>query len=193
MLRGLALEHRGEAVHRDQYGTPPSGNAGVEQLGDARVVGRKNLAAAHLALGRWNGRVARDRGQLADLGDRGGPAGFPVAIDDEPRIGLQNRGGVERVGQLFGHPGDADIPGDVAQELAPRQAKSLPAGAGSRARHGRQSEKIAERPACRNTRTGAGSPASMRRSAGSGISRLRRSERRSRPRSIRRRPAARRA
>ena len=46
-----------------------------------------------------------------------------VAVDDEPRVGLQYRRCVERLGQALGDAGDADIPGDMAAALMLGQAE----------------------------------------------------------------------
>src|SRR6266851_2324318 len=102
---------------------PPRRSAPVEQFGDALMIGQEDLAAARVAFRRRDGLVAGDRGQLADRRDRTGPVRLPVAIDDKARIGLQYRGRIERLRQTLGNPGDADVPGDVARELALRQAK----------------------------------------------------------------------
>ena len=110
-------------MHRDQHHTRLSSNAGVDQLGDALVIGREDFTTARLAL-RWRQiLISRDLGQFADRRDRAVEARLAVAVDDQPRIALQYRRRIQRLGQPFGDPGDADIPGDVPLPLALRQAQ----------------------------------------------------------------------
>ena len=47
----------------------------------------------------------------------------PVAVDHEPRVALRDQMRAEQVGELRGDAGDADVPGDVPDELAFGQAE----------------------------------------------------------------------
>jgi hypothetical protein len=82
------------------------------------MIGIKNLAAARLALVLGDAAIAGDRGVLADNRDRCVPVRAAVAVDDEPRIGLQYRRGIERARQALGDASDPDIPGDMTLPFA---------------------------------------------------------------------------
>ena len=88
------------------------------ELGDALVIGPEDLLLARPPLGVGDVPVAGDRGHLADLEDRARNLGIAIAVDDEPGIDLRDEGGVEAVGEEIRRAGDADIPGDVALEVA---------------------------------------------------------------------------
>src|ERR1044071_512281 len=116
-------------MHRDEHGAPPGLGAEVEQRGDVVVVWREDLASPGLALLDADAAVARNGRQLADGRDRAVPLRLAIAVDDEPRIGLQHGARIERGGEMLGNARNADIPGDVAVQLGFGQAEvTEPAG-----------------------------------------------------------------
>jgi hypothetical protein len=79
-------------------------------LPGAALIGRETL-------------VARNPGAVADGRDRARAAGATVAVDHEPRIGLEYVDGVERAGERGRHAVDADVPADVAGALCLLEAE----------------------------------------------------------------------
>jgi len=57
--------------------------------------------------------ITRDRGEFADVRDRGRRIQRAVAVDDEARIILLDQRRAKRVRQKPAETGNADIPGDV--------------------------------------------------------------------------------
>ena len=118
-----ALEGRGEAVDGDQHGLLPGILPAVELGHDAVVIGPEDLASPGRGSGRRQAAIARDRRRLAHRDDRGRRLDRPVAVDRQPRIGLQDEERVEPVGQRPGQAFGADVPGDVPPELGGGQAE----------------------------------------------------------------------
>ena len=126
-----AHEDRREAVHRDQR-RRPAGLAPPVKLGfDPIMVWPENLPHARGLLMLAQTHVSRYRGELADLRDRGLRTRRAVAVDDQARIVLLHDGGIQRIRQMGGDAGDADVPGDVAHGFGFRNAEST-----ERTRHG---------------------------------------------------------
>ena len=104
-------------MHRDENGAAAGGLALVEQPRERGVVGLEDRPPARRAVVLAKAFVAGDRGCFADDGDRGRVSRRAVAVDHQPRIGLEHRGRVEQRGKPFGDRGDTDVPGDVALAL----------------------------------------------------------------------------
>ena len=91
------------------------------------VVGPEDLLLAAEPIGVTDLPITGDLGVLADLDDRRRHGKVAVAVDDETRIRLPDEESVEPVGEEARCALDADVPGDVPDELALRHAESAEA------------------------------------------------------------------
>jgi hypothetical protein len=108
-------------MQRHQHRRNAIAQAAVDHFGDAAMVGLEHLPLPRRDGLLGNAFVAGDHRHLADARDRAWRAGWPVAVDHQPRIALRDQVSVELFRQRIGHAGDADIPGDVPGELGFRQ------------------------------------------------------------------------
>ncbi|KAG1198199.1 hypothetical protein G6F35_012672 [Rhizopus arrhizus] len=143
-----AVHHRGEAVHHHQQGGAAGISARVQFGVDARVVRRVDRIDALLPLRCRQPDIGWHHGVVAHFRNQRGRGQRTVAVDQQPRIGLFDRPGIEPFGQCAGGAGNADVPADVAVQFGLRQAQ---AGEGTRA-PGRQ------RPATPAARAGRRQP-----------------------------------
>ncbi len=114
-------------MHRDEHRAPPGRGARIEETRDGRVVGDEDGVFARRGFGGRERLVAGHARCLAEDGDRAFAARPPVAVDDEARIGLEDRRRIEALGKMAGHRGDADVPGNVAAELRLGETQSAEA------------------------------------------------------------------
>ncbi|KAG0733011.1 hypothetical protein G6F23_013757 [Rhizopus arrhizus] len=124
-----AVHHRGEAVHHHQQGGAAGISARVQFGVDARVVRRVDRIDALLPLRCRQPDIGWHHGVVAHFRNQRGRGQRTVAVDQQPRIGLFDRPGIEPFGQCAGGAGNADVPADVAVQFGLRQAQ---AGEGTR-------------------------------------------------------------
>ena len=96
------------------HGDERRAGAGVEEAGDRGVEGRVDRGPARVALRLGEAGVERHLRSVADGRREVGGVARPIAVDDQPGIGLEAERGAEAVGEAARHLGGADVPGDVA-------------------------------------------------------------------------------
>ena len=72
-------------------------------------------------------QVARDLGVLAQPHEEVVGPGPPVAVHHETRVALQHQVGVQARGEPVGHPGRADVVGDVPVQIPRRDPEGAEA------------------------------------------------------------------
>ena len=110
----LALEHRREAVQRDERGQAPGLPSARELSLDRIVVRPEDRAGAQGFVRIAQADIARNGRHLADFRYRASGIERPVAVDHQPRIILLDQCRIERVRKQPPESGNADIEGDVA-------------------------------------------------------------------------------
>lgn len=98
-------------------------HAAVDRGIDAMVIRLENLAPPCRALAVRNPFVARDRGGLGDHGNRACRGRRAVAVDHQPRIALCDQMRIEQLCESLGDASNADVPADVPDKLAFRDAE----------------------------------------------------------------------
>ena len=125
MPRSLrAIHRRSEAVHHHQQGGAAGISARIQFRVDARVVGRVDRIDTLLPLCRRQPGIARHRGVVAHFRNQRWRHQRAVAVDQQPRIGLFDRPGIQPFGQCTGGSGNADVPADMAVQFGLRQAQA---------------------------------------------------------------------
>src|SRR3546814_9801549 len=78
----------------------------------------KQKTAYEMRISDWSSDVCSSdlRGAVADLRNQSGIVELAVGIDDEAGEPAEHRRRVQPPGQMAGHLGDADVPGDVARQ-----------------------------------------------------------------------------
>ena len=129
-----ALEHRREAVDREEYRCDPTLGEAVKQALDRPVIGEETGFGPRLPRGRRQRLVGRHRHIVAHRRDRGRVIEPAVAVDDQPRIGREGRWRIEPARERAGELRHADVPGDVAGERGLVQAQPAESGGDGTAR-----------------------------------------------------------
>ncbi len=93
----------------------------IDDLVDASVIGIENLRAPHLRGFAHQAFIAGDGRCFADARDRTCGTRGAIAVDYQPRVALRDQVRIELPRQRLRDAGDADIPGDMANQLALRQ------------------------------------------------------------------------
>ena len=112
---------RGKAVQRHQQRGDTIAQPAVDHLVDASVIGIEDRRPPRLGRRCRDPFIAGDDRRLAEARDRARRLRRTIAVDHQPRITLRDQMRVELFRQRIRNPGNADIPGDVPLELAPRQ------------------------------------------------------------------------
>ena len=101
----------------------PRSFSAVQGVADCRVIRIEDLALSGDNVFVRHADVAGDLGSLAERCHEVGGRWRAIAIHDQTRVGLQYCRSIEQPGQLSGHCGGADVPGDVAPEGELAQAE----------------------------------------------------------------------